>query len=79
MVPVPDAKVELRPRSCGRGKVHCVSTPTVTTSTSNRTTSAADLCDACAHDADGHDPIARRFCAATVAGALSRTCICGKR
>jgi hypothetical protein len=33
-------------------------------------------CDICAHAVDAHDPIARRFCAATMTNALSRNCIC---
>jgi hypothetical protein len=33
-------------------------------------------CDVCAHPDIAHDDIARRFCKATMAGALSRGCIC---
>jgi hypothetical protein len=33
-------------------------------------------CDMCPHPLDQHDAIARRFCTATSAGALSRGCIC---
>ncbi|GAA3390231.1 RGCVC family protein [Cryptosporangium minutisporangium] len=38
--------------------------------------SAVQICDVCAHAAEGHDPISRRYCAATLANALSRNCIC---
>lgn len=34
------------------------------------------LCDACHHPEAAHDTISRRYCAATMAGATSRTCIC---
>lgn len=37
---------------------------------------AEQTCDVCAHIAAGHDPISRRYCAATLANALSRNCIC---
>ncbi len=37
---------------------------------------ASPACDACRHDLDGHDAIGLRFCRATVAGALTRGCIC---
>jgi hypothetical protein len=38
---------------------------------------ATDLgCAACPHDVDAHDPIGTRFCTATIAGALSRGCVC---
>ena len=33
-------------------------------------------CGVCAHSDATHDAIARRYCRATMAGALSRTCIC---
>lgn len=33
-------------------------------------------CPVCPHPANAHDPIARRFCSATEAGALSRGCLC---
>jgi hypothetical protein len=33
-------------------------------------------CAVCAHDLEAHDAIGRRFCEATQAQALSRTCIC---
>ncbi len=47
------------------------STPGVT-----RCPAPSPACDACRHDLDGHDAIGRRFCSATVAGALTRGCIC---
>ena len=37
---------------------------------------ATVCCDMCPHPLDQHDAIARRFCTATSAGALSRGCIC---
>ena len=33
-------------------------------------------CDVCPHQADNHDAIGRRFCRATLAGAITRGCIC---
>jgi hypothetical protein len=33
-------------------------------------------CMACDHSADQHDPIARRYCEATIAHAFTRRCIC---
>ena len=33
-------------------------------------------CAACPHPAAGHDPIGRRFCAATLQASLDRGCIC---
>jgi hypothetical protein len=33
-------------------------------------------CAVCDHDLEAHDAIGRRFCEATQAQALSRTCIC---
>lgn len=33
-------------------------------------------CDVCSHPDVAHDVIARRYCAATTANALARTCIC---
>jgi hypothetical protein len=33
-------------------------------------------CATCPHPAADHDPIAARFCAATVAGGFSRGCVC---
>jgi hypothetical protein len=32
--------------------------------------------DVCIHAAAGHDPISRRYCAATLTNALTRSCIC---
>lgn len=34
------------------------------------------LCDVCRHTEASHDAISRRFCAATLNGALTRGCIC---
>jgi len=33
-------------------------------------------CSVCAHASAGHDAISERYCAATLANALSRNCIC---
>jgi hypothetical protein len=33
-------------------------------------------CDVCPHPLAGHDPIGLRFCQATLAGALTRGCVC---
>lgn len=38
--------------------------------------SGVDSCDVCGHADVVHDAIARRFCAATMTGALTRNCIC---
>lgn len=38
--------------------------------------SPVDCCEVCAHPFTDHDPIARRYCSATLANALSRGCIC---
>ncbi|MEU4746175.1 RGCVC family protein [Actinosynnema sp. NPDC023658] len=37
---------------------------------------AEPSCPACPHPADAHDPLARRFCAATRTGGLHRGCLC---
>lgn len=37
---------------------------------------AVETCDVCAHPEAAHDAIARRYCDATVANAMSRGCIC---
>ncbi|MEV4049793.1 RGCVC family protein [Amycolatopsis sp. NPDC049688] len=34
------------------------------------------VCAACRHAQHTHDPIARRFCTATVAGGFNRGCVC---
>ncbi|MEV4150101.1 RGCVC family protein [Amycolatopsis sp. NPDC049691] len=34
------------------------------------------VCAACRHAQHAHDPIARRFCTATVAGGFNRGCVC---
>lgn len=33
-------------------------------------------CAVCVHELDAHDPIGRRYCEATQAQALGRSCIC---
>lgn len=38
--------------------------------------SAVATCAVCAHSVESHDVIARRFCAATLAGASHRGCVC---
>ena len=37
---------------------------------------ASPRCGVCNHPEALHDPIARRYCAATMTNALSRNCIC---
>jgi hypothetical protein len=37
---------------------------------------AEGACAACRHELDSHDVIARRYCAATVAGGFHRGCVC---
>jgi hypothetical protein len=38
-----------------------------------------ETCNVCDHEQTQHDPIARRYCAATFANALTRRCICRMR
>jgi hypothetical protein len=35
------------------------------------------MCSTCPHLLDRHDALALRYCAATMASALTRGCICG--
>jgi hypothetical protein len=37
---------------------------------------AQAVCDVCPHPAAAHDVISRRFCSATLSGAITRGCIC---
>jgi hypothetical protein len=37
---------------------------------------AQAVCDVCPHAAAAHDGIGRRYCDATLTGALTRGCIC---
>jgi hypothetical protein len=37
---------------------------------------ALAVCDVCPHPAAAHDAISRRFCDATLTGAITRGCIC---
>jgi hypothetical protein len=48
----------------------------VITATADAVTMLVETCDACDHEQTEHDPIARRYCAATLANALTRGCIC---
>src|SRR4051812_15252709 len=41
--------------------------------------SAVGCCEVCAHSMADHDPIAGRYCSATLANALTRGCICPTR
>jgi hypothetical protein len=50
---------------------------TATTTTAEATPLVVKTCDVCDHEPTQHDPIARRYCAATFANALTRRCICG--
>jgi hypothetical protein len=44
------------------------------------TSAAADpSCDVCAHPMSRHDAIARRYCTATFANALTHKCICSSK
>jgi hypothetical protein len=36
----------------------------------------ATICDVCGHPLTSHDPIAERYCRATLHNGLSRACIC---
>jgi hypothetical protein len=54
-----------------------VSQAATASSTASAPELGADLaCAACPHDRDAHDAIGTRFCTATIAGALSRGCVC---
>ncbi|MEV8444212.1 RGCVC family protein [Actinosynnema sp. NPDC051121] len=44
--------------------------------TPNTTGQTGTPCPVCPHPADAHDPLSRRFCAATETGGLSRGCLC---
>jgi hypothetical protein len=43
---------------------------------SSEAENAPRTCDVCPHETGSHDPISRRYCAATLATALTRGCIC---
>ena len=49
--------------------------PVITAST-DAVAVLVETCNVCDHQQTEHDPIARRYCAATVANALTRRCIC---
>lgn len=42
----------------------------------DNSTAAEDACPACTHPWGAHDAISRRYCEATIAGALTRGCAC---
>lgn len=42
----------------------------------DRTDQPVETCGVCTHPVAAHDLIARRYCAATQANAISRKCIC---
>jgi hypothetical protein len=46
------------------------------TATTDAVAVLVETCDVCDHRQTEHDPIARRYCAATLANALTRGCIC---
>jgi hypothetical protein len=48
----------------------------VITATTDAVGMLVETCDVCDHEPVQHDPIARRYCAATFANALTRRCIC---
>ncbi|MFF1607646.1 RGCVC family protein [Amycolatopsis sp. NPDC058278] len=56
-----------------RASASAVLTPSGATETGG---TAAAACAACRHAQHTHDPIARRFCTATVAGGFNRGCVC---
>jgi hypothetical protein len=39
-------------------------------------TAVEEMCDVCTHSLRIHDAISSRFCAATMAGAFDRGCVC---
>jgi hypothetical protein len=49
------------------------------TTVSDRRAAADGTCAACAHPWDTHDVISARYCSATIAGALTRGCVCPPR
>ncbi|MCO1654019.1 RGCVC family protein [Pseudonocardia humida] len=51
------------------------STPAAATSPASPTRL---VCAACPHDWGAHDPVATRFCTATMAGRLDRDCVCAE-
>ena len=53
-------------------------TAPTSTPITNPPVTAPAACDVCAHPAAAHDVIGRRFCDATLQGALTRGCICRK-
>ena len=50
----------------------------IMTATTDAVALLVETCDVCDHQQTEHDPIARRYCAATLANALTRGCICTK-
>jgi hypothetical protein len=46
------------------------------TATTDAVAVLVETCDVCDHEPVQHDRIARRYCAATFANALTRRCIC---
>ena len=46
------------------------------TTASSTAVGTRPACAACPHEWDAHDRIGTRFCSATIAGALSRGCVC---
>ena len=54
-----------------------MTTPTVTAAdTTTRTDAVEGACETCPHPLGAHDAISLRFCAATLAAALPRGCVC---
>ena len=50
--------------------------PTAAKNDTEAETTADEACSVCGHPARAHDAIGTRFCAATMAGALTRGCVC---
>ena len=48
----------------------------VMTATTDAVAMLVETCDVCDHAQTEHDPIALRYCAAILANALTRRCIC---
>jgi hypothetical protein len=63
-------------QSLGSGKMPITETPATAT---DRNAAVERTCQACAHPWESHDVISTRYCQATIAGALTRGCVCPAR
>jgi hypothetical protein len=50
--------------------------PLAATESTTTTVDPELVCAACPHGREAHDRIGTRFCSATIAGGLSRGCVC---